>query len=97
MLKRTITDKDRAAVKKQHSDWLKFIALCGLAGITIGALTALLVVRYDINGFGTLLAHSSHRIGFTILLTAGFASTFGMVAMGTGIMIRSQTQEDIDV
>lgn len=93
MTQRIITDKERARLHKQHWDWLKFIALCALAGVTIGALVSLWIVQSDLNGLGGLLARSPNRIGFTVLLVAGFASTFGMVAMGIGITVRSQMQD----
>ncbi len=92
MMKKTVTDKDRDAIKKQHWDWLQFIALCALAGITAGVVTAVIIIQYDINHLGTLLARSHNRAGYTFLLTAGFASTFGMVATGAGVMIRSHLQ-----
>ncbi len=94
MMKRTITNEERGAINKQHWDWLKLIALCALAGITLGAMIALTVIKLDVNGFGIQLANSLNRIGFSLLLTAGFVSIFGMVAMGTGIMIRSQMQQE---
>lgn len=96
MIQQKLTDEDRAAIKKQHWDWLQFIALCALGGITIGVIISVLIIHNDINGLGSLLARSPNRLGFTLLMTAGFASTFGMVAMGTGIMIRSSLPENED-
>jgi len=96
MIQKSISEKERQRLHKQHWDWLKFIALCALAGITFGALISLWIINSDLNGFGSLLARSANRIGFTILLVAGFASTFGMVAMGIGITIRSQMQDKQD-
>ncbi len=96
MIQKSISEKERQRLHKQHWDWLKFIALCALAGITFGALISLWIINSDLNGFGSLLARSANRVGFTILLVAGFASTFGMVAMGVGITIRSQVQDRQD-
>ncbi len=96
MIQKKLSDEDRAKIKKQHWDWLQFIALCALGGITIGVIVSVIIIRMDINGLGSLLARSPNRTGFTLLLTAGFASTFGMVAMGVGIMIRSTWPQNED-
>ncbi len=89
-----ITGQERERLNKQHWDWLKFIALCALAGITIGAIISMFIVKSDMNGLGGLLARSPNRIGYTFLLVAGFASTFGMAAMGVGIVARSTMHKD---
>jgi hypothetical protein len=84
-----MTDQERERLKNQHWDWLKFIALCALAGITIGAIISMFIVKSDMSGFGGLLTRSPNRIGYTFLLVAGFASTFGIAATGVGIVVRS--------
>lgn len=91
--KRELTERERERLKRQHWDWLKFIALCAFIGGTLGVVTVLGVVRFDVNGIGSMIANSPNRLGYTALLTASFASTFAAIAMGIGIMVRSTLPE----
>lgn len=63
-------------------------------GIFIGILCAWLIMQYDINRIGTMIANSDDRFVFTFLLMSGFAVTFAMVAVGTAIWMRAVHEED---
>ena len=91
--KHKLSEAEKERLKHQHWDWLSFIALCALGGIATGALVAWAVLRFDINGIGSMIARSGHWMGYTALLVGGFASTFGMITMGIGIMVRSTWPE----
>ena len=92
--KRRLSEAERKRLRHQHRDWLGFIALCALGGITMGALAAWAVLRFDINGIGAMIGRSGQWMGYTALLVGGFTSTFGMIAMGIGIMVRSTWPEE---
>jgi len=84
-----MTDAERRRLQQQHWSWLRYIMICAFVGAALGVITVWLIIHFEIGGLGSMLARSSSRLGVTALLTAGFASTFGMIAMGVGIMIRS--------
>ena len=91
--KRKLSEAEKERLKLQHWDWIGFIALCALGGIAVGALAAWAVLRFDINGIGSMIARSGYWMGYTALLVGSFASTFGMISMGIGIMVRSTWPE----
>lgn len=84
-----MTDEKRRELEGQHWSWIKYIVICAFVGGAIGVITVWLILFFDIGELGGMVARSSHRLAVTALLAAGFASTFGMIAMGVGIMIRS--------
>lgn len=88
--RRPITERERLEIAKTHRDWISFILLCAVFGVALGVGLASLIVHLDISGIGTMLSHSPHFLGYKLLLAGGLASTFGMVSMGVGIMIRSE-------
>lgn len=85
-----IRESERRELERQHRDWLSYIALCAGFGVALGVGLAALLIRLDVSGIGTMLAHSPNETGYRLLLAGGLASTFGMVSMGTGIMIRAR-------
>lgn len=93
---RKLSDREKERIHQEHWSWIWFIALAALAGMTLGVITVVVLLQFDINGLGTMVARSSDRLIVTALLAGGFASTFGMIAMGIAIMIRSSwpTRED---
>lgn len=89
-----ITPKERERLKTQHHHWLWLIALSTLAGGVIGVLIVWAVLYFDVGHLGSLLARSQHRFGYTALLTAGFASLFGMAICGAAIMFEADRKID---
>ncbi|WP_075997617.1 hypothetical protein [Salaquimonas pukyongi] len=92
-LKRRMSEAEKERLARQHWDWLGFIALCALGGIALGAVSAWAVLRFDINGIGSMIGRSGNWAEYTALLVGGLASTLGMIAMGIGIMVRSTWPE----
>lgn len=90
---RKMTDAERERLQRQHWSWIRYIVLCAFVGAATGVITVWLTLTMNVGGLGEMLARSSSRLGVTALLTAGFASTFGMIAMGIGIMIRSGMED----
>ena len=84
-----MSEAERKRLQDEHWSWLRFIVLCAFIGGALGVICVWLFLASDIGGLGSMVARSSRRIGVTALLAAGFASTFGMIAMGIGIMVRS--------
>ncbi len=87
--RRPITEQERQEASRLHRDWLSYIALCAVFGIALGVGLAALLIRLDVSGIGSMLAHSPHAFGYKLLMAGGLASTFGMVSMGVGIMVRA--------
>lgn len=87
--RRPLSEREKANIREEHKSWLIYIALLALGGITLGVVIAAGVIQLDVNGIGSMLARSPNRVGFTLLFAGGLASTFGMVVMGVGIMIRA--------
>ncbi|MGB7334657.1 MAG: hypothetical protein WBD01_02595 [Salaquimonas sp.] len=87
--KKKMSAEKRRELEAQHWSWIKFIIVCAFIGGAIGVITVWMILHFNIGDLGGMLARSSHRLAVTALLSAGFASTFGMIAMGVGIMIRS--------
>lgn len=87
-------EKKRQQMRDEHWSWIGTIVTHALGGVILGGIVAFLIIRYDINRIGSMLAHSENRFGFTLLLFAGFASLFGMVASGTAIWFRSLEGKD---
>lgn len=94
MTQQPITPKERDRLKKQHNHWLWLIALSTLAGGVIGVLIVWSILYFDIGNLGSMLARSQHRFGYTALLTAGFASLFGMAICGATIMFEADRKID---
>ena len=92
-IQRRYNEAERAAVKTQHWSWIRFIFLSALDGMAIGALIAIVIIKLDLHGVGTMLANSNHQTGYTLLLIGSFAHTFGMVVCGSAIWLRA-TEED---
>lgn len=90
---RKITEKERARIRAQHSEWLRHIAIAAIDGILIGFAVGVAIIYFDINGIGTMLGRSDHQIGYTFMLLAGLAHTFGMVSAGMSIWLKA-TQEN---
>jgi hypothetical protein len=86
---RPVSESERREAARLHRDWLSYILLCAVFGIALGVGLAALLIRLDVSGIGTMLAHSPHQLGYRLLLAGGLASTFGMISMGVGIMIRA--------
>ena len=91
MVQQKLSEQEKQRLHAQHWRWIKMIIMAAFIGAAIGVLTIWLILHFDMNGLGTLIARSSRRLAVTALLTAGFASTFGMVAMGVAIMVKSAT------
>ena len=91
-----MTDAERQLLQQQHWSWLRYIVMCAFVGAALGVITVWLIIHFEIGGLGGMLARSGKRLAVTALLTAGFASTFGMIAMGVGIMIRSGKEDGKD-
>ena len=91
---RPLSEAERRAVSAQHWDWLKFIALSAADGAALGALIAVLIIRFNFHEIGDLLANSAHSAGYTLMLIIGMAHTFGMVAAGTAIWMRATQEKD---
>ncbi len=91
-----MTEAERRRLQEQHWSWLRYIVMCAFFGAALGVITVWLIIYFEIGGLGGMLARSSSRLAVTALLAAGFASTFGMIAMGVGIMIRSGKEDGKD-
>ena len=89
---RKLTDNERAELRNEHWSWLCHIMVGAIDGILIGLGVGIAIIAMDINGIGSMLAASDSRTGFTWLLLAGLAQTFGMVSAGLAVWIRA-TQE----
>ena len=87
-------DRRQRETRDEHWSWIGMIATHAIGGMILGGLVAYFIIHYDINRIGTMLGHSGNRFGFTLLLFAGFASLFGMVASGTAIWFRSIEKKD---
>jgi len=74
---------------KPRQDWrlVRFLVRHALIGIAIGWNVLGLLVVTDVAGLGTLLAGSEHRLVALLMLLAGFAVTFGGVAMATAVFL----------
>ena len=91
---RKISQRERERLERQHASWIWFIIKCAFFGAALGVIASWLFIEANLNGFGELIARSPNRVGFTALLTLSFASTFGTIAMGVGIMFRSSMMGD---
>jgi hypothetical protein len=91
---RQLTEAERAAVQAEHWSWLRYIAISACDGMALGALIAVTLIRLDVQHIGSMLARSSHELGYTALLIAGFAHTFGMVVSGTAIWLRATERRE---
>lgn len=93
---RKLTETERQKIRHEHSSWLRHIAVGAIDGVLVGMFVGLAIIGFDINGIGSMLANSKHQIGYTLLLLAGLAQTFGMVSAGMAVWLKA-TQEDEDV
>lgn len=91
-----MSQRERERLQRQHVSWLKFIAKSAAVGAALGVIATWAFLESNINGFGEMIARSPNRIGFTALLTLSFASTCAAIAMGIGIMIRSDHPDKFD-
>lgn len=92
---RKLSDAERTEIRNEHASWLKHIAIGAIDGVLVGIAVGLAIIWLDINGIGTMLARSGNQLGYTALLLAGLAQTFGMVAAGAAIWLRATKEEDI--
>ncbi len=93
-MKRRLSEQQRQRLMAEHWSWIRMIAEQSVFGIIIGVLIAWLLIQYDVNRIGTMIAASDRAVGFTLLFTFGFAVTFGMVTAGTAIWWRAVTEDD---
>ena len=91
-----MTQRERERLQRQHASWIWYILKCAVVGAALGVIATWLFLQSNFNGLGEMVARSPNRIGFTALLALSFASTFGALAMGIGIMIRSDHPEKFD-
>lgn len=91
-----MSQRERERLQRQHLSWLKYIAKCAAIGAALGVIATWIFMESNFNGFGEMIARSPNRIGFTALLVLSFASTCAAMAMGIGIMIRSDHPERFD-
>ncbi len=70
-------------------DWrlVRFLVRHALVGIAVGWNLLGLLLVLDVAGLGTLISGSEHRLVALALLLAGFAVTFGGVAMATAVFL----------
>lgn len=90
---RKLTDRDRANIRAEHSNWLRHIAIAAIDGVLIGVFVGIAIIWLDINKIGTMLANTNNQTGYTLMLLGGLAHTFGMVAAGMSIWLKA-TQEE---
>ncbi len=78
-----------AVPQQGRQDWrlVRFLVRHALVGIAVGWNLLGLLLVLDVAGLGTLVAQSAHRWEALALLLAGFAVTFGGVAMATAIFL----------
>jgi len=91
-----MTQQERERLQRQHASWIWYILKCAGVGAALGVIATWLFMESNFNGFGEMIARSPNRIAFTALLALSFASTFGAMAMGIGIMIRSDHPQKYD-
>lgn len=91
---RQLTEAERRAVRAEHWGWIRYIALSAADGAALGALLAVLIIRFNFHEIGDMLAASPHATGYTLMLIVGMAHTFGMVAAGTAIWLRATQEKD---
>lgn len=91
---RPLTQAEREELRAEHRSWIRYIFLSALDGIALGALVAVVLIQFDVNGIGQLLANSAHPWGFALMLIVGFAHTFGMVVSGLAIWWRAVGKQD---
>lgn len=90
---------DRAGILGRHRLWkvapvrdhdprlLLFLARHCLVGIAAGWMFLGALLSLNVAGLGELLFASEHRLLALLLVAAGFAGTFGSLAMGTAIFL----------
>lgn len=91
---RPLTPAEREELQAEHRSWIRYIFLSALDGMALGALVAVVLIQFDVNGIGQLLANSAHPWGFKAMLIVGFAHTFGMVVTGLAIWWRATGNQD---
>ena len=85
-----MTPQHRERLKKQHRDWIIYLILHSMLGILIGAIIGAALIWFNIAGLGQMVQNSSNPMGYALLLISGFAYTFGLLTVGTGVVIRSR-------
>ena len=66
---------------------IRFLARHCLVGIATGWTLLGALLWFDVARMGELLLHSEDRVLTLVLAAAGFAVTFGSLAMGTAIFL----------
>ena len=89
-----LTDLERAVIRGEHFNWLKYIARAALDGMLIGLAVGLAIIFFDINSIGSMLQKSQNQMGYTLMLLGGLAHTFGMVSAGMSIWIKATQEEE---
>lgn len=90
---RRLTPGAQAILRREHASWIRHIVKSALVGFALGIICAVVFLRLDFNGLGSMLASSPNRWGYTALLLVGFAYTGGLLVMGAGIMAKAQLPE----
>ncbi len=90
---RKVSEAERAEIRREHDAWLRTIMIGAIDGALIGIAVGVAIIGLDINGIGAMLSRSSNQIGYTFMLLAGLAHTFGMVVAGMSIWLKSTEDE----
>lgn len=69
---------------------LRFLALHGVLGVTLGCVIAAALLITDVGRIGTLLMGSDAPLLFGFLYFSGFAVTFGSVVMASAVMLLAE-------
>lgn len=70
-----------------------FLFRHALIGIAIGLFVVLLIVTQDVAHIGTLMAKSSQKWLWLLILCSSFGFTFGSLQMAFAIMLMPQDEE----
>ena len=87
MIERRNRDMTAEEARRDHFEMLRYMALNAVAGMVIGALTAIALMWLDVGGIGSRIAHSQTPVLVGVMLVAPLAFMFGAAAAASSIML----------
>ena len=83
-------------MKKPLNDWrlTKFLVTHALIGILGGAVISVALVWNNVAGLGDLIGRSDAGVVAMILLTFGFALTFGQASIATAVLFKAEERDE---
>ncbi len=89
-MSRKLSDRERQEIADEHWSWIRMIITHAGIGMVLGALTGFLIIYYDVNRLGTMIAKSEYGTGYALLLMFSFGAFFGSIASGISIWMRAE-------